>query len=60
MKSSMDAFACPAKRRLVEINKLGKVMLNDYLKAQKAEADRKAAVRAEKEAAAAEKEAAAK
>ncbi len=60
MECGCCAFACPAQRRLVEINKLGKVMLNDYLKAQKAEADRKAAVRAEKEAAAAEKEAAAK
>ena len=61
MECGCCAFACPAKRRLVEVNKLGKVMLNDYLKAQKAEADRKAAVRAEKEAAAAaEKEDAAK
>ena len=61
MECGCCAFACPAHRRLVECNKLSKGMLNKYLAQQKAEAERKAAVRAEKEAAAAaEKEASAK
>jgi electron transport complex protein RnfC len=49
MECGCCAFVCPAKRRLVETNKLGKIKLNNYLKAQKAEAERKAAAAAEKE-----------
>jgi len=49
MECGCCAFVCPAKHRLVEVNKLSKAMLNKYLKAQKAEAERKAAVAAAKE-----------
>ena len=49
MECGCCAFACPAHRRLVECNKLSKGMLNKYLAAQKAEAERKAAAAAEKE-----------
>ncbi len=52
MECGCCAFVCPAKHRLVETNKLAKGVLNAYNAAQKAEADRKAAIAAEKEAAA--------
>ena len=57
MECGCCAFVCPAKHRLVENNKLAKGVLNAYLKAQKAEEERKAALAAEKER---EKEAAEK
>ena len=50
MECGSCAFVCPGRHRLVETNKLGKAVLNNYLKALKAEADRKAALAAEKEA----------
>ena len=52
MECGCCAFVCPAKRRLVENHKLAKGVLNEYNKAQKAEAEKKAAKAAEKEAAA--------
>ena len=52
MECGCCSFICPARHRLVETNKLAKGVLNNYLKAQKAEAERKAAIAAEKEAAA--------
>ena len=52
MECGCCAFTCPARHRLVETNKLAKTVLNAYLQAQKAEAERKAAAAAEKEAAA--------
>jgi len=51
MECGCCAFICPARRRLVENNKLAKGVLNEYLKAEKAEEERKAAKAAEKEAA---------
>jgi len=50
MECGCCAFVCPGRHQLVESNKLAKQELNKYLKAQKAEADRKAALAAEKEA----------
>ena len=52
MECGCCAFACPGRHQLVETNKLAKAMANNYLKAQKAEEERKAALAAEKEAAA--------
>ena len=52
MECGCCAFVCPARHRLVETNKLAKTVLNAYVQAQKAEAERKAAAAAEKEAAA--------
>ena len=49
MECGCCAFACPAKRRLVEVNKLAKGVLGAYVKAQKAEAEKKAAAAAAKE-----------
>ena len=49
MECGCCAFVCPAKRRLVEVNKLAKAMLTGYQKAKQAEAERKAAAKAEKE-----------
>ena len=63
MECGCCSFICPGRHRLVETNKLAKGVLNSYLKAQKAEEERKAAVAAEKLAAEngeAEKEAAVK
>ena len=41
---------CPARRPLVQVNKLAKAMLNKYNAEQKAEAEKKAAKAKEKEA----------
>lgn len=51
MECGCCAFVCPAKRPLVQTNKLAKVMLNKYNADLKAEAEKKAARAAEKEAA---------
>ena len=51
MECGSCAFVCPGRHQLVETNKLAKTMLNQYHNAQKAEAERKAALAAEKEAA---------
>jgi len=52
MECGCCAFVCPAKRPLVQVNKLAKQMLNEYNAKLKAEAEKKAA----KEAAAKEAE----
>jgi electron transport complex protein RnfC len=51
MECGCCAFVCPAKRPLVQVNKLAKGMLNKYNAELKAEAEKKAAKAAEKEAA---------
>lgn len=43
MECGCCSFNCPAKHRLVETNKLAKGVLNTYLRAKKAEAEKKAA-----------------
>lgn len=50
MECGCCAFVCPARHRLVESMKLGKGVLNAYLQAEKAEAEKKAALAAQKEA----------
>ena len=44
------SFSCPARRPLVQVNKLAKAMLNKYNAEQKAAAEKKAAKAKEKEA----------
>ena len=44
------SFSCPARRPLVQVNKLAKAMLNKYNAEQKAAAEKKAAKEKEKEA----------
>ena len=51
MECGCCAFVCPAKRPLVQVNKLAKGMLNKYNAELKAEAEKKAAKAAAKEAA---------
>lgn len=43
MECGCCAFGCPARRPLVQVNKLAKVMLRDYQNQQKAEAEKKKA-----------------
>lgn len=43
MECGCCAFACPAKRRLVHVMKLSKIMLRDYQALKKAEKEKKAA-----------------
>jgi electron transport complex protein RnfC len=43
MECGCCAYACPAKRRLVHVMKLSKVMLREYQAAKKAEEEKKAA-----------------
>lgn len=48
MECGCCAFVCPAKRPLVQVNKLSKAMLNKYNAEQKAAAEKKAKKEAEK------------
>ena len=50
MECGCCSFSCPARRPLVQVNKLAKAMLNKYNAEQKAEAEKKAAKAKEKEA----------
>ena len=49
MECGCCSFSCPARRPLVQVNKLAKAMLNKYNAEQKAEAEKKAAKAKEKE-----------
>lgn len=50
MECGCCSFGCPARRPLVQVNKLAKAMLNKYNAEQKAAAEKKAAKEKEKEA----------
>ncbi|MDE6282310.1 MAG: 4Fe-4S dicluster domain-containing protein, partial [Oscillospiraceae bacterium] len=50
MECGCCSFSCPARRPLVQVNKLAKAMLNKYNAEQKAAAEKKAAKEKEKEA----------
>ena len=50
MECGCCAYICPARRPLVQVNKLAKAMLNKYNAEQKALAEKQAAKAAEKEA----------
>ena len=50
MECGCCSFSCPARRPLVQVNKLAKAMLNQYNAEQKAAAEKKAAKEKEKEA----------
>ena len=54
MECGCCSFSCPARRPLVQVNKLAKAMLNKYNAEQKEAAEKK---KAKEEAAAKEKEA---
>ena len=49
-ESGCCSFSCPARRPLVQVNKLAKAMLNKYNAEQKEAAEKKAAKEKEKEA----------
>ena len=50
MECGCCSYSCPARRPLVQVNKLAKAMLNKYNAEQKAAAEKKAAKEKEKEA----------
>lgn len=52
MECGCCSFVCPAKRPLVQVNKLAKAMLNQYLRDKKAEEEKKKAKEEKREVAA--------